>query len=763
MYLPHKVLYYIPLKYYYIYNRKLIGRVFLQNIMKPNILNYEKVEREDIIMSRTNLKKGKKLLALALSLIMVATMMPAAALATGETTPGGKTTNWNDKGFVLDLTNANGYTGNGTNVTIKIGDKEIATSRDVVSVPAESTTPTLTTAAELAASFVTNEQYTIEVKDDTKLKVLPKTEAAIIPDIDKNQTHFTLKGLAEGSAMATDTEVVPLKGQFSKSTGYITDKYGIMAYKAEDFNSPKIYDIQGYHGGSWKSTTYGNNGYNVYLRTGEEGSYKYSNKPNFDAYLTVKPAFEFIKNGKLLKVSYTVKNSNMNSSKNFALGVSADVNIGSDDAAPIEEFTDGRGFKMTSTSSEDNGAQFNFFGKTTEGVTNVTGYGFDYFVEISNYEGDAFDITSRNSKDELGENVDSGMAYSWHDQTLAPNESKTYSIAIGIGGLGSEEAGGGSTEAPPTYIPEPKPEDQIDIAIDNSGNGEGIITENKVEKILEDQTQNGIENKEAEVVFNVKTSGTVVEGGKLTVNLPLVVQNQLIDKGVKTFGLNIEDIGIYLLLDNKAIENANKQAKGDINVNIAKKKDVPLSDKAKKLIGNRTLADINLSYGDDKKVENLGEGKSTIKFKTNLNPGEKGKAIVIAYIDPNGQPINLHTTYDENSKIATATTNHFSKYGVGYVTPPTKVNILRAKNAQSRASLRWSRATNDPEGYRVYRSETKDGKYKHIATIKNDKAKTYQEKAKKTNKTYYYKVRAYKQANGKAIWGAYSPIKAVNF
>ena len=752
-------------------------------------------------------------------------MMPGLAFATDGSVSGSVDSSetpaptYADKSFVLDLTNEAGYTGKDESVTIKIGDKVIATSSSVVPAPTPPTVPTDgedtstvlrttavggpgTTVTEgeisptpsapitddaFAALFETNTDYKIVWEQDTKLSVTPLKEDAVIPNIDQNATRFTIEGLAEGSAMPADTEVVPLMGQF-KLVGedlddYKTDKYGIMAYKVLDsFNehNPKMYNIIGYHGDSWKKTTFGGtygNGYNVYLRTpkttsesGDEDPYDYNDSNN---NLTVTPSFEFVNNGKLLMVTYTVTNSDSENAKDFALGVSADIMIGKDDCAPIEEFADGRGFKMTSTKEGDKEAQFNFFGKTTTGVTNVTGYSYEqcgYYYTKAN----AFDITSRvsiydnenNENDRSGVSyVDSGMAYSWHDQTLAANSNETYSIAIGIGGLGSEEAGGGTTEptdpTPPVYISEP--DDEIDIDLDDSGNGEAVIKEENIENILADQLEDGIEAKDAVVILNVKTSGTVTEGGKITVNLPLTVQNELLDKEVKEFGLNVEDLGIYLTLDNKAIENANKKAKGDIDINIAKKEDIKLSTEAAKLIGERTLVDINLSYGSNQKVENLGDGKSTIKFKYDLKSGENSKAIVVAYIDSKGEAKKLNTTYDAKTNVATATTNHFSIYGVGYVTPPTKVSILRTANDKGRASLRWSRATNDPEGYRVYRSATKDGKYKHIATIKNGKAKTYKEKAFKSNKTYYYKVRAYKQANGKAIWGGYSPIKVVKF
>ncbi|MEG2298019.1 MAG: hypothetical protein RR967_02690 [Anaerovoracaceae bacterium] len=100
---------------------------------------------------------------------------------------------------------------------------------------------------------------------------------------------------------------------------------------------------------------------------------------------------------------------------------------------------------------------------------------------------------------------------------------------------------------------------------------------------------------------------------------------------------------------------------------------------------------------------------------------------------------------------------------IAQIDRPGQVRILKSKNYKGKADLKWSRASNGPDGYRIYRSKAKSGKYEGIAWIKNGKAKTYKEKAKKTNKTYYYKVRAYRQTRNGKIWGDYSPIKVVKF
>lgn len=55
-------------------------------------------------------------------------------------------------------------------------------------------------------------------------------------------------------------------------------------------------------------------------------------------------------------------------------------------------------------------------------------------------------------------------------------------------------------------------------------------------------------------------------------------------------------------------------------------------------------------------------------------------------------------------------------------------------------------------GYRLYKASSSNGKYK---LIKTTKAKSYTDKAVSRNATYYYKVRAYRNSNGKK-YGRYS-------
>lgn len=59
----------------------------------------------------------------------------------------------------------------------------------------------------------------------------------------------------------------------------------------------------------------------------------------------------------------------------------------------------------------------------------------------------------------------------------------------------------------------------------------------------------------------------------------------------------------------------------------------------------------------------------------------------------------------------------------------------------------------------MYRATEKDGKYKSVKTCASGNTLSYKNSKLETGKTYYYKVRAYVNKNGKKLYGDYSTVK----
>lgn len=247
---------------------------------------------------------------------------------------------------------------------------------------------------------------------------------------------------------------------------YITNPDRIMAYRTTN----NVFDIQGYFGGKWKQTSFSNYGYETYLKVGEttekitlkEGGHDTSSD------LNVAIDFDFLNNGQTLQIKYTVTDKRSEGDPiAFSLGSGTDIQIGADDGAIITELLNNSGtatgFMMKSSEDNDKDsatgeyAQFNFFGKGYVGVTDVSDFWYGAYNSTyvntgyywSNKQDEAVFFSNENSLSgtEYGKYLDSAATWHWDDRIEA-GETKTYSVLIGIGGAGSENAaqGGGLTE-----------------------------------------------------------------------------------------------------------------------------------------------------------------------------------------------------------------------------------------------------------------------------------------------------------------------------
>lgn len=105
----------------------------------------------------------------------------------------------------------------------------------------------------------------------------------------------------------------------------------------------------------------------------------------------------------------------------------------------------------------------------------------------------------------------------------------------------------------------------------------------------------------------------------------------------------------------------------------------------------------------------------------------------------------------------------YSKYSAVVAGTPIKFTKGKIKgykltnSTYNSITLAW-KSYPEAAGYKIYKSKKKDGKYKKIATVKGT---SFKRKDLTTNKTCYYKVRAYKKSNeGKTIYTKYtSPVK----
>jgi uncharacterized repeat protein (TIGR02543 family) len=208
----------------------------------------------------------------------------------------------------------------------------------------------------------------------------------------------------------------------SPPAGYITDGNGMMAFSYNGYYGP---DIQGTYNGAWQQTTCGNAGYGTSFRFGDEDPVGLSiiSASPVDVGRGITIGFEpkFYSSGRFLRIVYTLPNSG-SETQTVSFGSHADTQIGNDDGATITKFDDARGFKMVNSYYP---AQFNFYGKGTIGVTDVDTY---WFGQWNSRQSNVFNQVGIDTY-----SGDSGMAYSWQDKTVAPGQTRTFSVLIGIG------------------------------------------------------------------------------------------------------------------------------------------------------------------------------------------------------------------------------------------------------------------------------------------------------------------------------------------
>ena len=86
---------------------------------------------------------------------------------------------------------------------------------------------------------------------------------------------------------------------------------------------------------------------------------------------------------------------------------------------------------------------------------------------------------------------------------------------------------------------------------------------------------------------------------------------------------------------------------------------------------------------------------------------------------------------------------------------PSKVLKLTGAYKKNQVTLKWKKVSN-ASGYTIARSLKKNKGYKNIKVLKKNSKIKYVDKKVKANKTYYYKIRAYKLSGNKKQYGNYS-------
>jgi uncharacterized repeat protein (TIGR02543 family) len=83
-----------------------------------------------------------------------------------------------------------------------------------------------------------------------------------------------------------------------------------------------------------------------------------------------------------------------------------------------------------------------------------------------------------------------------------------------------------------------------------------------------------------------------------------------------------------------------------------------------------------------------------------------------------------------------------------------------SKGSSTSGKLTWSKVSY-AHGYEIYRSKSSKGTYSRLKTITNGVTVSYKNTGLLRNKTYYYKVRAYRIVNGKKVYSLFTSVAYV--
>jgi uncharacterized repeat protein (TIGR02543 family) len=256
----------------------------------------------------------------------------------------------------------------------------------------------------------------------------------------------------------------------------------------------------------------------------------------------------------------------------------------------------------------------------------------------------------------------------------------SYTGGSGGSGDGSGSSSDSSATTPTTTTPEKKPDQPVTASVPitatagTGGTASAVISDKTItDAIAKAQADAKAQGKTANGT-SVELNVTMPQGANaLTATLTPNSLNSLVNAGVTS--LEINGAPVSLGLDLTALKEIQKQSGGNITISIAPA--TGLSNEAKKLIGNRPVYHITISYTDkDGKTHNitsLGSGTATLAIPYTPGRNEAAGYLYGVYVDGNGNVTRIPgSVHDANSRSILIPTNHFSVYGVGYEAPSAK-------------------------------------------------------------------------------------------
>ena len=155
-------------------------------------------------------------------------------------------------------------------------------------------------------------------------------------------------------------------------------------------------------------------------------------------------------------------------------------------------------------------------------------------------------------------------------------------------------------------------------------------------------------------------------------------------------------------------------------------------------------------------IDGLTEGKDyTVVYKNNILAGTG--IVTITGIGPNTGQVVKKFTIKQKPKPPVSV----SKDGAVKTISPDRPSGFKAKNIKkNKVKLTW-KTVKDADGYEVYRSIKKNGKYKRIKVFRKNSVKSFINGKLKSKKQYFYKIRSYRTVGGAKLYSPFTGTKKV--
>lgn len=172
--------------------------------------------------------------------------------------------------------------------------------------------------------------------------------------------------------------------------------------------------------------------------------------------------------------------------------------------------------------------------------------------------------------------------------------------------------------------------------------------------------------------------------------------------------------------------------------------------------GSNTLrvlwtADANASGYIIKRAESPGG-----KYKK-VGTAEGGKTSYYDDATVNAKKTYYYKVQAYNHNNGVKGVSGFGSFAYGKTIKKTAITKVAHVSATSQ-TISWKKV-NDVDGYIIYQSTSKNGKYKKIKKIGSNKKTSYQVEGLTPGTRYYYKVRTRKKVNGRFGFGSYSTAR----